>query len=116
MCMPVHVLKEARDNPFVAKIQAVACELPDVGIEPGLLEEQRVPLAMKPSFQYLANGIFTHCLYSLTSPSLVHSWELSKMEQNFLNNIANPQRKSGILLLEITGAPLYLFLLSVPLV
>lgn len=64
MCMPVQVLKGARDNPsFVAKIQAVVCELPDVGIEPGLLEEQQVPLAMKPSFQYLANSIFTHCLY-----------------------------------------------------
>lgn len=52
MCMPVLVLKGARDNPsFVAKIQLVACELPDVGTEPGLLEQQRVPLTMKPSFQ-----------------------------------------------------------------
>lgn len=50
--MPVHESKGARDNPsFVAKIQAVAYELPDVGIEPGLLEEQQVLLTIKPSFQ-----------------------------------------------------------------
>lgn len=73
MCLCLHVgvnvhasecIEGSQRNPsFVAKIQAVVCELPDVGIEPGLLEEQRVPLAMKPSFQYLANSIFTHCLY-----------------------------------------------------